>query len=101
MNFKVLVSLLIFALSLLAPVLAAKDDGTIILGDGGQILYKGGGKVSLKQLIESLQITLTIETYTRTTIRSSSREGDGPFSKGQTHGPTSDSGDLLTTAASI
>ena len=86
MNIRVFVSFLVLMLTLLAPVLAGdKDDGTIIIGESGQILYKGGKKVSLKQLIESLQITLTIDTYVRTTIRSSSREGDEDPSSRLTH----------------
>lgn len=78
MNFAFLISFVLFALSIImVPVLAGgKDDETIIIGEGGQILYKGGGKkVSLKDLLQSLQITLTIETYERTTIRLSSRDG--------------------------
>lgn len=101
MNLKVFVFFL-FALTLMAPVFAGdKDDDTIIIGEHGQILYKGGGKkVSLKQLIESLQITLTVETYVRTTIRSSSRGEGAAFSANGNPNSTSDSG-LLTTVSSL
>jgi hypothetical protein len=91
MNFKLLFAVFLFTLSLLAPVFAGgKDDGTIIIGEGGQILYKGGGKVSLKTLIESLQITLTIDTYERTRIRLSSRGGDAASPDSSKHNSTYD-----------
>ena len=78
MKFASFLSLLVLLLSLLmAPVLAGdKDDGTIIIGEEGQILYKGGKKVSLKRFLESLEITLTVQTIVRTMIRSSSKEGE-------------------------
>lgn len=78
MNIKLFFSVLLFVLSILTPALAGgdKDDDTIIIGEMGQILYKGGKKVSLKDLIESLHIIIKIETSERTTIRLSSRGKD-------------------------
>jgi hypothetical protein len=47
MNFKLLVSFFLLFLSMMTPVFAGDKDGTIIIGEQGQILYKGGKKVNL------------------------------------------------------
>lgn len=52
MNFKVFLSFLLFALSMMAfPVHGGDKGGTIIIGEEGQIVYSGGGKkVSVSEM---------------------------------------------------
>lgn len=47
MNFNIFALIFTIVMSIIASTaLAGKDDGTIIIGENGGIVYKGGKKVS-------------------------------------------------------